>query len=173
MLNSLFFCTNEQLIKVVNNGPPLQVGSTGSGVKCLQIALACLGQQLPRSIKIGTFEADGIFGQETRQAVINFQRQQPLQADGIAGRQTISRLDNILNVGDKDPLLKAVTDCRQYGAQLIRACQKGPAVSEHREFQSRIQDINQLLLGDPIRLGIKIQKAVRLMPYRPTGGGIA
>ncbi len=61
----------------------LQLGSTGSAVKSLQLALISLGYQLT---------ADGIYGTGTRAAVRTFQRSQGLSVDGIAGSATQRRL---------------------------------------------------------------------------------
>jgi len=61
-------------------------GSTGSVVKKLQSALNAGGAGL---------EVDGKFGPKTRQAVVNFQRNQGLTADGIAGPNTWQKLYDV------------------------------------------------------------------------------
>lgn len=58
----------------------LRLGSSGSQVRCLQQALAANGAS-PGPI-------DGIFGNQTRGAVVAYQRAKGLYVDGIAGRQT-------------------------------------------------------------------------------------
>jgi Putative peptidoglycan binding domain/N-acetylmuramoyl-L-alanine amidase len=58
----------------------LQLGSKGSSVKQLQIALNAKG------FNVGV--ADGIFGDMTRKAVIDFQKKQGLTPDGIVGPKT-------------------------------------------------------------------------------------
>lgn len=56
----------------------LSRGCVGDDVKILQMMLAC--------------EADGIFGNATRKAVIEAQRELNLYADGIAGKNTLTAL---------------------------------------------------------------------------------
>lgn len=58
----------------------LRTGSTGPAVQLLQLALNRAGY--------GTLEIDGIFGPATRAALIRFQRESGLAADGVAGSQT-------------------------------------------------------------------------------------
>ncbi|MED1563834.1 hypothetical protein AJ85_17985 [Alkalihalobacillus alcalophilus ATCC 27647 = CGMCC 1.3604] len=64
----------------------LRNGSRGSAVTTLQQQLASLGYY---KIKV-----DGIYGNGTRQAVLNFQRDHNLLVDGIAGPQTLQALAN-------------------------------------------------------------------------------
>ncbi len=68
-------------------------GSKGPDVVILQLALLDAGHALPR------FGADGDFGSETRNAVIEFQRAQGLQDDGIVGPRTMEVLDALFTVG--------------------------------------------------------------------------
>lgn len=62
----------------------VRVGSTGSGVRCLQSALIAAGYPVG--------PVDGQFGNQTRAAVIKYQRAKGLIVDGVAGRQTASSL---------------------------------------------------------------------------------
>lgn len=62
----------------------LKKGSNGSQVKTLQILLNALGYDCG--------EADGIFGQKTDAAVKAFQADNKLAADGIAGKNTWTKL---------------------------------------------------------------------------------
>ena len=61
----------------------LQVGSRGNGVKALQYALNQLGYG-----NSGTNSVDGVFGSQTRNAVIAFQRAMGIQQDGVVGKNT-------------------------------------------------------------------------------------
>jgi hypothetical protein len=65
-------------------------GCKGNYVSKLQNGLMDLGYQLPK------FGADGDFGSETRNAVVNFQSDNFLQTDGVVGPETMGTLDNIL-----------------------------------------------------------------------------
>lgn len=69
----------------------IKVGSSGESVRKIQQALIDAGFPLPR------FGTDGIFGQETKASVREFQRQSGLEfteLDGDVGSTTISRLDS-------------------------------------------------------------------------------
>jgi hypothetical protein len=66
--------------------PVLQSGSKGYSVKALQILLIGYG------FSCGSYGADGDFGGGTKAAVVAFQNANKLEADGIAGNQTWSRL---------------------------------------------------------------------------------
>lgn len=61
-----------------------QLGSRGTEVRAIQEKLQEYG--------IYNGSIDGIYGEQTRQAVITFQKQRGLTADGIAGTQTLSAL---------------------------------------------------------------------------------
>ena len=68
----------------------LNAGSSGESVKKIQRALLTLGFPMP------AFGVDGRFGKETTGAVMAFQRQNGLNADGKIGYQTIASLDALL-----------------------------------------------------------------------------
>ena len=59
----------------------LKYGSTGDEVKQLQEALGFTGK-----------DVDGIFGNKTQQAVIDYQKNNGLTVDGIAGKNTLGKL---------------------------------------------------------------------------------
>ncbi len=61
-----------------------KIGSQGDEVRNIQTKLIELG--------FLSDEADGVFGSNTRSAVINFQKSQGLTADGIAGDATLKAL---------------------------------------------------------------------------------
>ncbi|MBR0463073.1 MAG: peptidoglycan-binding protein [Clostridia bacterium] len=67
----------------------LKVGSRGSSVTAMQNKLIALGYL--------SGPADGIFGTGTKTAVINFQRTASLRADGVAGPETLTVLDQAYN----------------------------------------------------------------------------
>jgi hypothetical protein len=67
----------------------LKLGSRGDDVVKLQEALG--------------IKADGIFGRDTRTALIEFQKRNKLKADGIAGSNTFSVLYGNENVGKPTP----------------------------------------------------------------------
>ncbi len=67
-------------------GTPLQVGSTGPNVVVLQVSLNRISQSYPAIPKIPV--NDGIFGPQTRAAVVAFQQIFGLTPDGIVGPGT-------------------------------------------------------------------------------------
>lgn len=64
----------------------LSKGDSGEQVKALQILLMGRGQKLPK------YGADGHYGDETVQAVKNFQKSKKIEQDGVAGKNTFSKL---------------------------------------------------------------------------------
>ena len=88
---------NAEITPTANPGEPYQYptgilrsGSRGSSVSWLQAGLnICTGTGL---------SVDGIYGNNTVQAVKNFQASQGLTVDGIAGSQTVGRLADIWRV---------------------------------------------------------------------------
>ena len=64
----------------------LQTGDKSSAVKELQNLLIAHGYSC------GSYGADGIFGQSTKNAVLNFQRDNGLVADALAGVKTMAKL---------------------------------------------------------------------------------
>jgi len=72
----------------------LKRGSTGSEVKTLQAKLIELGYL--------TGKADGVYGKKTASAVLAFQKDNRLAADGIAGRKTLKLLETASPKGSSD-----------------------------------------------------------------------
>ena len=70
-------------------GTALRVGSSGADVTKIQNWLNAIGQT---NSNIPYVNPDGIFGNATRNAVIAFQQQLNLAADGIVGRITWNRI---------------------------------------------------------------------------------
>ena len=68
----------------------LKRGRRGDDVKALQNALIKLGYS------VGSYGADGDFGQATETAVIQFQKDNHLDDDGEAGINTISKINELL-----------------------------------------------------------------------------
>lgn len=65
----------------------LKVGSRGSAVQDVQKKLVALGYN------IGSSGADGVFGNDTKNAVIKFQKNSKIDADGIVGSRTLAKLN--------------------------------------------------------------------------------
>lgn len=73
------------------NYATLKIGSTGNRVKALQKALISLGML--------SGSADGRFGAKTKAAVIAFQQKSGLDADGLAGKKTLTALEKAASSG--------------------------------------------------------------------------
>jgi len=81
-----------------SNNPPLMVGHTGNGVAAIQELLRDLGYDFPVSFR--GRKADGIYGAETKRNVEAFQREAGLKPDGIVGRMTLAKLDELIILND-------------------------------------------------------------------------
>lgn len=96
-LKSVRFAGNPRLQLAAANNPTLKAGEQGTAVALVQQTLADFGYKLPVTFAKGS--ADGIYGQETTAAVWKFQKDQkfpPSGWDGIAGRDTLGRMDALL-----------------------------------------------------------------------------
>ncbi|MCC7234792.1 MAG: peptidoglycan-binding protein [Bryobacterales bacterium] len=71
--------------------PLLQIGAVGTAVRYLQTLL----NQLPTQLE--TLAVDGLFGSKTRQRVKEFQGQNQLSQDGVAGPFTWEKLLELIN----------------------------------------------------------------------------
>lgn len=100
-LTAARFFGNDVLEACYDNERVLQFGATGPAVTLIQQALIDAGFPLPR------FGVDGIFGSETRQALMDFQQASSLSADGKVGPATMSAL-NALFAGGASSLPSAV-----------------------------------------------------------------
>lgn len=94
MLLSREFSYIPRLQSAAMNAPPLNPGERGESVQAVQRALRDSGYELQQSFRAGI--ADGIYGSETKRAVGKFQEDQQLIRDGIAGKQTLHKLDELL-----------------------------------------------------------------------------
>src|SRR5262245_45819097 len=94
MLQSLRLGKIPALQLAASNNPPLMVGQTGAGVAAIQDLLRDLGYDFPISFTKG--KADGVYGTETKRNVEAYQRDTALKPDGIMGRMTLAKLDELI-----------------------------------------------------------------------------
>jgi peptidoglycan hydrolase-like protein with peptidoglycan-binding domain len=158
MLQSLIFFANERLLKAARGHVPVKRGETGDAVRCLQVVLISLGYDLPVSTKNGTILADGVFGQETDEAVVEFQGDNNLAADGVVGPQTLARMDQVLTSENSDPLRRAVRDLRAAAREFIQSRIDGDAFQERRIFEAGLYAADRLVFGDPRHFALRIQR---------------
>jgi peptidoglycan hydrolase-like protein with peptidoglycan-binding domain len=96
-LTSPRFKFDPTLVKVDANHALLQKNSSGTAVHLVQMGLLDLGFAMPISTAHPSYSPDGIFGEETKQAIIKFQQDAgTLKDDGIVGPKTIQELDRQL-----------------------------------------------------------------------------
>ncbi len=151
----------------------LQSGDSGTDVSTLQYYLDFLGffyDTLP------DITVDGIFGEETRNAVLAFQQQFGLPQDGIVGRQTWYRLQD-----EYDAVLRALpSEYSSYSSLLypgyfITTGATGKVVEQLQTFINTIARNNSSVPAVTVDgvFGTSTQNAVRaiqrLVGQNPTG----
>jgi len=125
MLKSDILSGNARLERAASGGPPVTMGPPADepdAVKRIQKGLVALGFRMSISFPNGPGgEPDGVFGHETYQTVIAFQRREfpkePGQWDGRVGPLTLGRMDEQLGgSGDESVTLPrdelATSQCR-------------------------------------------------------------
>ena len=118
-LHSKRFSGNARLQQAAGNNPPLRNGSSGDAVAIIQQALVDLGYEMPISTARGA--TDGIYGTETTQVVSEFQSDEELSRDGIAGHDTIGRLDELVAEMEKaDEFIDTPPDMRNFAVATAR-----------------------------------------------------
>lgn len=95
---------------VVASSTYYKQGDKGSKVKELQQNLIKLGYL------VGKHGADGIFGKDTTQAVIAFQNANNLAVDGIAGKETLNKIKELLSPAIKQNLYRVTVDGKHIGS---------------------------------------------------------
>ncbi len=93
-LDSPRFKNNARLQQAANNSPAMKKLEKGPAVAIVQQALIDLGFAMPKSTKSGS--PDGDFGSETYNSVVAFQKKYGLGVDGVVGRQSMTKLDQLL-----------------------------------------------------------------------------
>jgi putative peptidoglycan binding protein len=121
-LRSAILAGNPRLEQAHAGGPSVKPGPPHDDVDAvmrIQRALAALGFALPRSFPNGPHaDPDGIYGSETREAVVGFQKRAFPNAfsewDGRTGTKTLTEMDRLLPAGDSGilPVQFSVPDAR-------------------------------------------------------------
>ncbi len=129
----------------------LRIGSAGNRVKILQSALITL--------KYLNGKADGIFGNQTKNAVLAFQKQNKLTQDGIAGRKTLTALESAVKAGetkkqDSSASSSSSASAAQTATSSVTSV-SAPAVGEIKllhwfnDVKPSLSNGNTLLIYDP------------------------
>jgi peptidoglycan hydrolase-like protein with peptidoglycan-binding domain len=95
-LKSPRFSRNERLQRASENSPLMKQGEQGEAVALVQDALIDVGLAMPLTTGHGQHLADGIYGPETANVVKQFQTAHGLVRDGIVGRQTLGKLEELI-----------------------------------------------------------------------------
>jgi peptidoglycan hydrolase-like protein with peptidoglycan-binding domain len=93
-LKSPRFAGDERLEQVFDNSPAMRRGEVSGAVAKIQQALIDDGFEMPISTQ-KTGSPDGIFGRETKSTVILFQEKYSLETDGVVGRNTMRKMDEL------------------------------------------------------------------------------
>lgn len=145
-------------------GFPLRVGSSGDDVRTLQEQLNRVAINYP---SVGLTPSDGIFGEDTRRSVINFQRLFVLSPDGVVGRATWYRLSYIYAAIKKLAELtsegqREEYNTTQYPGFILRRGSRGSEVQQIQFYLSRIALFNPAIAEVKIDgiYGLTTQNAV-------------
>ncbi len=76
----------------INCGNTLKKGSTGNSVKSLQKRL--------NSVMGCNLVTDGVFGNKTYSCVVKFEKKYHLGVDGVVGKETCNKLNDVIDSGD-------------------------------------------------------------------------
>jgi peptidoglycan hydrolase-like protein with peptidoglycan-binding domain len=93
-LKSPAYAGDERLEKAYDNSPAIRWGEKGEPVKKVQQGLIDDGFPMPISTA-ESGEPDGVYGSETFSTVKKFQEKHGLGKDGIVGRDTMGKLDEL------------------------------------------------------------------------------
>lgn len=139
-----------------SNTVVLKKGSKSEEVKQLQERLYTIGYEP------GT--ADGIFGEKTRQAVISFQADAGLQADGIVGKNTWNGLGKIKIYSLKEAGNKNIT--ANFKVKEFACKDKSDTIILHEEFVQKLQQIR-----NHFGRAVNINSAYRTRVHNKREGG--
>jgi peptidoglycan hydrolase-like protein with peptidoglycan-binding domain len=114
------FAVDKRLQAASINNPPLTLGATGQAVSKMQDAFVDLGFPMPITTANGSKPSDGIWGSETSATVRSFQAQNGLAVDGIAGRDTLGRLDVLMRLREEARQLRDGMSARSCSASTAR-----------------------------------------------------
>ncbi len=140
----------------------LEYGSRGTRVTTLQKALNQIGHS------VGT--VDGKFGAGTQRAVVAFQQAQGLEADGKAGRATLTRLEAVVSgsAGTTPPSTPPATPPAEGSTTVIptRTLRKGYTGDDVRSVQTKLKELGYYTGTVDGKYGSSTMEAVRAFQSR-------
>ena len=136
----------------------LRTGDKGQDVLTMQTALIQLGYQIA---------ADGSFGKNTRAAVLAFQKDYDLKADGLAGNQTLTLLYSLTG-------MQAATPAPAAPSATSGDLKTGSSGAAVKELQQKLRQLGYNLTADG-QFGANTAAAVRQFQadYGLTVNGVA
>lgn len=129
-------------------GVPLRLGSVGEDIRVLQLQLNRIAENYPLIPKIA--QANGVFGQDTENAVKTFQQVFNITSDGVVGKATWYRIKRVYFA------VKRISELFSEGIGITDA---------QRQYPSRLQ---QGSTGIPVRtLQFYLRVLSRFIPTMP------
>ena len=110
-----------------------RVGSTGSGVKELQKALVDAGYS------VGASGTDGVYGQATAAAVKQYQKDNGLSVDGIAGKNTLGALYNGTSTAGTNALQSVASNVTNAAKAAAGASKNAPAAASETPADTKTE----------------------------------
>ncbi len=102
-LTSVKYKDDDRLQKAFDNSPLLKLGECNESVRLVQEGLVADGFQIPKSTNENG-ETDGDFGTETYNTIMNFQTKHKLDRDGVLGRDTMGKFDELAILNELSPI---------------------------------------------------------------------
>ena len=128
-------------------GVPLRLGDGGNDVRTKQVQLNRISRNYPAIPKI--YPVDGIFGQETDDAVREFQRIFNLTPDGIIGKATWYRISylytSVKRLAELDSEGVALEDVQQQYSTLLRFGDSGDEVRVVQYYLAVVADFYETI----------------------------
>jgi len=131
---------NEETFEVLPYpGTPLRYGSSGRNVRYVQRLLNRIRSVF---VTVPSLTVDGQYGNATRNAVREFQRLFGLESDGVVGRQTWNRLNEIFG--------SVASDCLTDGGTVSgRILRYGSSGADVRQVQTQLNRIHRAVSAVP------------------------
>ncbi len=140
------------------NGSTLREGSSGQNVKDLQNMLIKAGYKLT---------VDGKYGQQTKNAVLDFQKRNKLSQDGMAGKQTYDKLKSTYTtttVSNKKSTINS--NSADWTGQTLKAGSKGEQVKDLQNMLNKagfnVGKVDGIYGENTAEAVKKFQKAVKI-----------
>ena len=116
-------------------GETLELGAQGASVRALQTRLI--------QLKYLSGSADGSFGEKTRTAVIAFQQNNGLTADGKAGAATLAKLfsEDAVNANGVSPTGTATSGSSSSSSTGYTVLQSGDKNDDVKKLQQKLKDL--------------------------------